>query len=143
METWKIVLIVLGCLILLAGIIAAIIVPIIIKKNKSKKQVKEEVQPEVKQPEVIQLKAVKLQSGSGMFGFESPEEIRKRLSTLTKEEFLALEIDDYPYNQEQWNALEGKPEEIYARNEYELGIFFAYNYRKELKSNGDVLRREF
>ena len=133
METWKIVLISIAVVLVVAAIIAAIVVPIVLKKKKAKQANNVEVKENIPEPEkeIIQLKAVKLQSGSGMFGFES------------KEEFLALNIEEYPWNQEQWDALEGKPEEIHARNSYEIGIFFAYNYRKELKEDGTILRREF
>lgn len=143
METWKITLIVIASVIVLAGIIAAIVVPIVLKKKKSKQ--KENITAEITAPEkeVIQLKAVKLKNGSGMLGFESKEELRERLNKLSKDEFAALNIDEYPWNQEQWNAVEGKPEEIYARNEYEIGIFFAYNYKHELKEESWILRREF
>ena len=145
METWKIVLISIAVVLVVAAIIAAIVVPIVLKKKKAKQTNNVEVKENIPEPEkeIIQLKAVKLQNGSGMFGVEYKEELKERLSKFSKEEFLALNIEEYPWNQEQWDALEGKPEEIHARNSYEIGIFFAYNYRKELKEDGTILRREF
>ena len=145
METWKIVLISIAVILVVIGIICAIVIPIVLKKKKAKKEtvVSDNTIETAPDKEVIQLQAVKLLAGSGKFGFETNEELRERVSKLSKEAFLALEIKDYPYNMEQWNALEGKPEEIYARNEYEMGIYFAYDYNKKLKSNADIINREF
>lgn len=139
METWKIVLISLGVILVVAGIIAAIVVPLVLKKKKNKQQ----EQPVVNQPETIQLKAVKLEQGSGIFGYETREELKERLSKLSKEEFKALEIDDYPFNIEQWNSLEGQPKAIKERNKYEMGIYFAYDYNRVLKEDADILKRTF
>lgn len=139
METWKIVLISIAVVVVVIGIILAIVIPIVLKKKKNKAT----QQPSVAKSETIQLKAVKLEQGSGLFGYETKEELKERLSKLSKEEFKALEIDDYPFNVEQWNSLEGQPEAIKERNAYEMGIYFAYNYKRELKEDADILKRTF
>lgn len=139
MATWKIVLISIAVVLVVAAIIAVTVILVLKKKKKQSVST-----PAVKQePEIIQLYAVKLLSGSGVFGYETEEELQARLSKLSKDEFKALDIVEYPYDENQWNSLEGKPEAIKDRNKYEMGIFFAYDYKKNLKSNGHILCRTF
>ena len=171
METWQIVLIVIAVLVVIGLIIGLSIY--FVKKNKksnSTDTVEDNVeskdesttdkedkdptpdpeptpepeQPEIEVvPEVIQLTAVKLLKGSSVVGYETNEELKKRLSTLTKDEFLALNIDEKPYTLEQWDALAGDEKAIQERNAYEMSIYFAYDYEGNLKSDADIIKREF
>lgn len=142
MATWKIVLISIAVVLVVAAIIA--ITVILVLKNKKKKKNQPVSKPtDKKEPVTIQLHAVKLLKGTGTFGYETEEELKTRLSKLSKKEFEALNIIEFPYNEEQWNTLQDRPEDIEKRNAYEMGIFFAYDYKAKLKPNADIICRTF
>ena len=104
-----------------------------------------EVKPEPTEKvviEILQLNAVKLLPGSNEYGYETNEELKARLDSLSKEEFLALDLNERPYTSKEWDAIYGDDEAIQKRNEYELGIFYAYNFEGVLKIEAGILRRE-
>lgn len=152
MSTWEIVAIVLGCLIAVGIIVGLCVYFLVIKKkkqNKNKAQVvqspaQEEPKEEPKQPEIIQLTAVKLLEGSSLFGFETQEELEKRLAPLSKEEFMALEVVDFPFDTDDWDAIAGDSHKIETRNKYEMGMWFACDADKILiEEKASVIRKEF
>lgn len=152
MSTWEIVAVVLGCLIAVGIIVGLCVYFLVIKKKKQNKNVaqdttkptEEQPKEEPKQPEIIQLTAVKLLEGKSVFGFETQEELEARLSSLTKEEFMALEVVDFPFDTDDWDAIAGDSHKIETRNKYEMGMWFACDADKILiEEKASVIRREF
>lgn len=98
--------------------------------------------------ETIQLTAVGLLDGSSLFGYETEEELKARLDKLSKEEFKALNVEDYPLDKEGWNKLaqdagENAGAVVEARNKFEMSTFFAYDHEKNLKPNANIICRTF
>lgn len=150
MSTWEIVAVVLGCLIAVGIIVGLCVYFLVVKKKKQHKDEAvntvspDQEQEEAPQPEVIQLTAVKLLEGSSAFGFETQEELEKRLASLTKEEFLALEVVDFPFDTDDWDAIAGDSYKIETRNKYEMGMWFACDSDKILiEEKASVIRRTF
>lgn len=149
MTTLEIVFTIIGVVIALA-IIGGLVYYFCFYKKKQNKPTenipvqKPETKPENKE-ETIQLIAVKKLKGTNPFGLESDKELADRLSKLNKAEFVKLDIKEYPLTKEGWVELANKEgeEAVYARNTYEMGIYFAYNGYKELKEANNPLLRTF
>lgn len=149
MSTWEIVAVVLGCLIAVGIIVGLCVYFLVVKKKKQNKNeavnsVSPDQEQEAPQPEVIQLTAVKLLAGSSVFGFETQEELETRLASLSKEEFLDLEVVDFPFDTDDWDAIAGDSYKIETRNKYEMGMWFACDSDKILiEEKASVIRRTF
>ena len=98
--------------------------------------------------EVIRLMAVERLQGSNPFGYETNEEVAKRLNAITdKETFKALNVDEKPYTHEQWNELSKKDnadELIDNRNKVEVKLCFLYSLDGEINPETEAfLVRKF
>ena len=112
------------------------------KKKSAVSSIKVENKPEYV-VEKIQLYAIKRLPGSSPTKFETEDEIKSRLATLSKEEFIALNVDDRPWTEKEWSSAESF-EEIENRNLHEISMFYAYNPDGSLnKGRSEVLCREF
>ena len=98
--------------------------------------------------EVIRLMAVERLQGSNPFGYETNEEVAKRLNAITdKETFKALNVDEKPYTHEQWDELSKKDnadELIDNRNKVEVKLCFLYSLDGEINPETEAfLVRKF
>lgn len=98
--------------------------------------------------EVIRLMAVERLKGSNPFGYETNEEVAKRLNAITdKETFKALNVDEKPYTHEQWDELSKKDnadELIDNRNKVEVKLCFLYSLDGEINPETEAfLVRKF
>lgn len=98
--------------------------------------------------EVIRLMAVERLQGSNPFGYETNEEVAKRLNAITdKETFKALNVDEKPYTHEQWEELSKKDnadELIDNRNKVEVKLCFLYSLDGEINPETEAfLVRKF
>lgn len=98
--------------------------------------------------EVIRLTAVERLKGSNPFGYETNEEVAKRLNAITdKETFKALNVDEKPYTHEQWDELSKKDnadELIDNRNKVEVKLCFLYSLDGEINPETEAfLVRKF
>ena len=98
--------------------------------------------------EVIRLMAVERLKGSNPFGYETNEEVAKRLNAITdKETFKALNVDEKPYTHEQWDELSKKDnadELIDNRNKIEVKLCFLYSLDGEINPETEAfLVRKF
>ena len=98
--------------------------------------------------EVIRLMAVERLKGSNPFGYETNEEVAKRLNAITdKETFKALNVDEKPYTHEQWDELSKKDnadELIDNRNKLEVKLCFLYSLDGEINPETEAfLVRKF
>lgn len=98
--------------------------------------------------EVIRLIAVERLQGSNPFGYETNEEVAKRLNAITdKETFKALNVDEKPYTHEQWDELSKKDnadELIDNRNKLEVKLCFLYSLDGEINPETEAfLVRKF
>ena len=98
--------------------------------------------------EVIRLMAVERLKGSNPFGYETNEEVAKRLNAITdKETFKALNVDEKPYTHEQWDELAKKDnadELIDNRNKVEVKLCFLYSLDGEINPETEAfLVRKF
>ena len=98
--------------------------------------------------EVIRLMAVERLQGSNPFGYETNEEVAKRLNAITdKETFKALNVDEKPYTHEQWDELSKKDnadELIDNRNKLEVKLCFLYSLNGEINPETEAfLVRKF
>ena len=98
--------------------------------------------------EVIRLMAVERLKGSNPFGYETNEEVAKRLNAITdKETFKALNVDEKPYTHEQWDELSKKDnadELIDNRNKLEVKLCFLYSLNDEINPETEAfLVRKF
>lgn len=98
--------------------------------------------------EVIRLMAVERLQGSNPFGYETNEEVAKRLNAITdKETFKALNVDEKPYTHEQWDELSKKDnadELIDNRNKLEVKLCFLYSLDGEINPETEAfLVRKF
>lgn len=98
--------------------------------------------------EVIRLIAVERLQGSNPFGYETNEEVAKRLNAITdKETFKALNVDEKPYTHEQWDELSKKDnadELIDNRNKVEVKLCFLYSLDGEINPETEAfLVRKF
>lgn len=93
----------------------------------------------------VQLVAVKrLKGSSKLTGLETDSEVKKRLSKLTKEEFISLNIESYPWTKEEWHDERLSPKDIEERNDYEQEMIFAYDGNKQLnETKAKFIRRKF
>lgn len=98
--------------------------------------------------EVIRLMAVEKLQGSNPFGYETNEEVAKRLNAITdKETFKALNVDEKPFTHEQWDELGKKDnadELIDNRNKLEVKLCFLYSLDGEINPETEAfLVRKF
>lgn len=98
--------------------------------------------------EVIRLIAVERLQGSNPFGYETNEEVAKRLNAITdKETFKALNVDEKPYTHELWDELSKKDnadELIDNRNKVEVKLCFLYSLDGEINPETEAfLVRKF
>lgn len=98
--------------------------------------------------EVIRLMAVERLKGSNPFGYETNEEVAKRLNAITdKETFKALNVDEKPFTHEQWDELAKKDnadELIDNRNKVEVKLCFLYSLDGEINPETEAfLVRKF
>ena len=112
------------------------------KPNKSNKS------NNAQSDEVIRLMAVERLQGSNPFGYETNEEVAKRLNAITdKETFKALNVDEKPYTHEQWDELSKKDnadELIDNRNKVEVKLCFLYSLDGEINPETEAfLVRKF
>lgn len=144
MNGWIIASIVLGCLVVV-GLIVFLLVYFLWYKKKQRKQVQTTpVTPSAPNKVVVQLTAVKLLKGSNIVGYETAEELSARLNKLSKADFLALDVIDFPLSKDDWDLLAGDGEKILKRNTYEMGMWFAYDSDRQIvEDKASIIRREF
>lgn len=82
----------------------------------------------------IQLVAVKRLKGSNLLGYETESEVQARLAKLTKDEFIKLNIIDYPWSIDEWYNTGISESDIAKRNKYETEMLFAYDSNHKLDS---------
>ena len=135
---------IIAIIIILALVIGAVVYFLSKKKKKTATQPVIEVKEEPEYViEKIQLVAVKRLQGSSKFGFETDEEVKARLSSLTRDEFLILNIEDKPWGESQWWEVKTY-DEAEERTMYELSMCYAYNYDGTInEERSKVLFREF
>lgn len=150
MSVGAIIGIVIGCLVVVGGIIAGCV--IFFKKKKSQSGSNNE-QPESnnqdngnggeeQKPEIVQLRSVARQTSNNELGLETDQEVQNRLSSLSKEEFLSKDTNEYPWSEEDYSQLDQQA--IDERKSYETKILFAYRSDKTLNEDtAPRLRREF
>lgn len=130
------------------GVIAVIVVGVIcyfsFKKSKKLKPnyVEEDKGEEI--IEKIQLTAVvRLEGSSPINHKETDEEVLARLSAVSKDDFLALNVDEKPWSMKDWDSAESY-EQIEARSQHELGMLYAYNHDGSVnETRAAILYREF
>lgn len=141
MSTWAIVLIVIACILVLAGL--GVLIWWLVKRSKKKKSsTKPTINHDGSKPVRVQLTAVALKKGKGITGYETEEELQARLSKLTRDEFEQLEVIDFPYGHTEWEALGNDADKILKRNNYEISMYFAYDVNKKLIED-NIIVREF
>lgn len=142
MPTWAIVLIVIACILVLAGL--GVLIWWLVKRSKKKKSSssKPTINHDGSKPVRVQLTAVALKKGKGITGYETEEELQARLYKLTRDEFEQLEVIDFPYGHTEWEALGNDADKILKRNNYEIGMYFAYDVNKKLIED-NIIVREF
>ena len=113
------------------------------QKRKLRKPVNKVEQKE-QVVEKIQLTAVERLAGSSPICHkETDEEVKERLSKLSRDEFLLLNIDEKPFTMEEWDSLKTY-EEAEARSMREISMLYAYNHDGTVnKHRADILYREF
>ena len=94
--------------------------------------------------EKIQLTAVERLAGSSpLCNKETDEEVKARLSKLSRDEFLLLNIDEKPFSLEEWDSLKTY-EEAEARSMHEIGMLYSYNHDGTVnQQRANILYREF
>lgn len=113
------------------------------KKRKLRKPV-QKVEQKERVVEKIQLTAVERLHGSSPINKkETDEEVRERLSKLSRDEFILLNVEEKPFTLEEWYSLKDYIE-AEQRSMHELGMLYAYNADgtvNDLRAN--ILYREF